>query len=436
MHSVPIFSGAGQQVPSEQKYFYSAPHYHKYIQTRKKTVMQDQITRLLPGVPSVESPFFSHIFSDPSIDDEIRRIAHDLNQNGFAVLDFPDDDFDRIADSIKAALNENFPWQDWLDFGFEKNNGLRAINAWKFDENVKRLATNARIIEILTTLFGRQAWPFQTLNFPVGTQQHVHTDSVHFSSVPERFMCGVWTALEDISADAGPLVYYPGSHKWPIFTNEHIGACSAEEKSELNQNAYEPLWRALIDVHEIKPVTFTPKKGQSLIWLANLLHGGNRQTNKQKTRWSQVTHYYFEGCAYHSPMHSDPFYGAISFRNLSNIITGEQVKHQYCGHDIDEAFIAAAKDRVGSKKVPLPADFDPEQYLLANRDLREANVDPVYHYRHYGISEGRPLTPLPEGFDGEQYLNANPDVRTANIDAAAHYRNYGKNEGRPLRPAE
>jgi hypothetical protein len=100
--------------------------------------MRDHISKLLPGVPDVESPFFSHIFSNPSIDDEIRRIAHDLNQNGFAVLGFPDDDFDRLADSIKVSLNDGFPWQDWLDFGFEKNNGLRAINAWKFDANVKR----------------------------------------------------------------------------------------------------------------------------------------------------------------------------------------------------------------------------------------------------------------------------------------------------------
>jgi ectoine hydroxylase-related dioxygenase (phytanoyl-CoA dioxygenase family) len=29
-------------------------------------------------------------------------------------------------------------------------------------------------------------------------------------------MCGVWVALEDMSEGAGPLEYYPGSHKWPI----------------------------------------------------------------------------------------------------------------------------------------------------------------------------------------------------------------------------
>jgi hypothetical protein len=42
---------------------------------------------------------------------------------------------------------------------------------------------------------------------------------------------------------------------------------------------------------------------------------------------------------------------------------------------------------------PLPPDFDNEQYLLANRDLLEAKVDPVWHYKYYGFKEGRPLRP-------------------------------------------
>lgn len=348
---------------------------------------------LLPGVPSVESPFFAQIFADPSIPEDTKRIATDLNRDGFAVLDFPDDDFNAVADSIRTSLHDKFAWDDWHEFGYNRNSGLRVINAWKTDENVKRLATNQKVIDLLSTLYGREAFPFQTLNFPVGTQQHVHTDSVHFSSFPERFMCGVWTALEDITEDAGPLVYYPGSHKWPIYTNEHLGICNAEAKSEFNQREYEPLWQALIDAHGAKPVTFTAKKGQSLIWAANLIHGGNRQTNKAKTRWSQVTHYYFDGCAYHSPMHSDPAIGAISFRTLHSITTGEKMTHKYAGQEIDPTFLHEARVRGGVKKVPLPEGFDPEQYLLANRDLREANMDPVYHYRNYGIHENRPLRP-------------------------------------------
>jgi len=59
----------------------------------------------------------------------------------------------------------------------------------------------------------------------VGTHQPFHADSVHFRSVPERFMCGVWVALEEIDDDNGPLEHFAGPHRLPIYVNEHIGAC-------------------------------------------------------------------------------------------------------------------------------------------------------------------------------------------------------------------
>lgn len=350
--------------------------------------------KLLPGVPSVESPFFEHIFSDPSVDDETRRVARELNQNGFAVIDFPDEEFDSVAEAIKSTLHDKFRWDEWRNIGFSAGEGMRILDAWATNEHVKHLAVNQKIISLLTRLFGRQAWPFQTLNFPVGTQQHYHTDSIHFSSMPERFMCGVWTALEDIGEDAGPLVYYPGSHKWPIYTNEHLGLCSAESPTKLNQQTYEPLWEALVELHGVKPQTFQAKKGQSLIWLSNLLHGGHKQTNPEKTRWSQVTHYYFEGCAYYTPMYSDPFYGSINFFHLKNLVTGERTTNQYSGFEIPEDFITQSRERhpKGTMAV-LPPDFDPELYLLANKDVFDAGADPFYHYRHFGWKENRRLRP-------------------------------------------
>ncbi|ESS41290.1 Phytanoyl-CoA dioxygenase [Burkholderia cenocepacia KC-01] len=336
----------------------------------------------------MESPFFEKIFSNPSIDSETRRIAAQLNEKGYAIIDFPDAEFSSVADRIKANLRDGYNWQYWMERGYEVGDGLRIQDAWTFDADVKRIATNEHIIKLLSTLFGRQAWPFQTLNFPVGTQQHMHTDSVHFSSAPERFMCGVWTALEDIGPDAGPLLYYPGSHKWPIFTNEHIGICATDFGQKPNQSVYEPMWRALVDAHGIKPETFHAKKGQALIWLANLLHGGNKQRDKSKTRWSQVTHYYFEDCAYYTPMWSDPFYGTIAFRELPNVMTGEITRNAYLGRQIPI-------ETVGSAHITrsLPADFDPEQYLSANPDVRAAGVDPATHYLSHGWREMRSLRP-------------------------------------------
>jgi len=139
-----------------------------------------------------------------------------LNEDGIAVFRFPDDRFDERAERIKAQLAPRFDFPGWKAGGWKSGNSMRIGDAWRFDRDVRALATNPQVLALLSAIYGRKAWPFQTLNFPVGTQQHYHSDSIHFSSIPERFMCGIWVALEDINPDAGPLEYYPGSHTWPI----------------------------------------------------------------------------------------------------------------------------------------------------------------------------------------------------------------------------
>ncbi len=86
------------------------------------------------------------------------------------------------------------------------------------------------------------------------------------------------------------------------------------------------------------------KKGQALIWTANLLHGGDRQKDRNKTRWSQVTHYFFDNCAYYTPMFSDPFYGHIDFRDAYDIGTRSQMKQMYAGHEIDPKFVQSMRE--------------------------------------------------------------------------------------------
>ena len=192
---------------------------------------------LLSGVPLVESPFFEEALAELEWDEPTRAAARHLREHGWAVIDFPDPEIDAVAERIKQSLHSHYDWNHWRTEGWRNNDGLRIQDAHKFNPDVQRIAANPRVLELLSALYGRRAWPFQTLNFSVGTQQHLHSDSLHFSSVPERFMCGVWVALEDVGPTQGPLVYYSGSHKWPIYVNEHIGYCRAGKWSEPSQEA-------------------------------------------------------------------------------------------------------------------------------------------------------------------------------------------------------
>lgn len=289
------------------------------------------MTNIFPGLPLIESPIFSALKADWGLNVEEERIATSLYEKGYAVFDFPDIGLDDRIARIQHHLGPRYR-VDFSQADADKTCGERRIqDAWTFDADVRAIAANQSVIDLLSKLYGRKAFPFQTLNFPVGTQQEAHSDSVHFSCLPERFMCGVWLAMEDISPDAGPLFYYPGSHHWPIMTNALIGRQGYGSVLESAQDPYGPAWRALCDAHGTQPETFLARKGQALIWCANLLHGGSRQNNPMLTRWSQVTHYYFDDCIYYTPAFSDEAIGKLAMRDLVAISDGQPRPNQYLG---------------------------------------------------------------------------------------------------------
>jgi hypothetical protein len=344
---------------------------------------------LLPGFPHVESPFFSRIFDDPAIDEATRQIAASLARDGYAAIEFPDPDIVQRADAIRARWASRFELDAWRRHGHANGDSPRVRDAWRNDPDVRAIAANPSVMALLQRLYGRRPMPFQTLNFPVGTQQHVHSDTVHFHSHPARFMCGVWVALEDIDAENGPLMYYPGSHRWPILDNEHIGAPVDAADQPPSQAMFEPAWRALIEAHGTPARTFHARKGQAFIWAANLLHGGAPQRDPARTRWSQVTHYFFENCAYYVPMMSAPMRGKIAFRNLVDIATGEPLGQHQTGGPIAPEFVAAAEPEM----MRLLRTFDSARYLAANPDVAAAGVDAFDHYVRHGRREGRKLAP-------------------------------------------
>ena len=174
----------------------------------------------------------------------------------------------------------------------------RVQDAWHVSENVKALALAPRVLEVLEELYGRKPLPFQSINFRRGTEQAPHSDALHFSSIPEGYMCGVWVALEDIDMDNGPLVYYPGSQKLPMVTMSEVGVDASKSEYE----RYEQHIAAVIEREGLEPEYGTIRKGQALLWASNLLHGGAIQGDMARTRHSQVTHYFFEDCRYYTPM--------------------------------------------------------------------------------------------------------------------------------------
>ena len=213
--------------------------------------------------------------------------------------------------------------------------GERVQDAWSYVPAVRRLATAEAVMSTLEALYGRRPVPFQTLNFRRGTQQATHSDLLHFNSFPPRFMAGVWIALEDVQPRSGPLHYYPGSHRLPVYELHDLAMTSSSFSNRDEQYAaYGEFVRELIAASKLPKETLTLQQGQALIWSSNLLHGGEPIDDPASTRRSQVTHYYFEDCRYYTPLYSDPPLGRFAWRRVTDISTGRTAPHVYAGKTV------------------------------------------------------------------------------------------------------
>ncbi|MDE5096743.1 MAG: phytanoyl-CoA dioxygenase family protein [Trichodesmium sp. St11_bin5] len=281
------------------------------------------------NLPWVDSPFFEQIFNQLNLDNYTREIVKQFAEQGYVIIDdLGIENISEIVDRIVKDLTPIYGEKGKVKSAWIYNDRIQ--DAWTFNQDVKKIATAPHIINLLKILYQREPIPFQTLNFRFGTEQSTHSDSIHFSSVPARFMCGVWVALEDIDANNGPLHYYPGSHKLPIFDLNDLGITGSYQNKPYDiYPVYEEFLQSLIEYNGLKKVELYVKKGQALIWAANLLHGGSPVLDKNRTRYSQVTHYYFSDCMYYIPLLSDPFLCRVHFKEVKNIITGEVVNHVY-----------------------------------------------------------------------------------------------------------
>lgn len=206
------------------------------------------------------------------------------------------------------------------------------------------IATDPRILDLLESLYGRRPVPFQTLNFSHGSEQRPHSDRVHFVSVPERYMVGVWVALEDVGPDNGTLCYYPGSQKLPHydFDDLHLRFLNynrddaLEGETYADYDRYEDFVERLMAEAGLERVELTAPKGSVLIWAAGLVHGGTPVRRPGATRWSQVTHCFFEDCLYYVPIYSNRVIGDLYLKKVADLATGEPVRQVYRGVPLPE----------------------------------------------------------------------------------------------------
>jgi ectoine hydroxylase-related dioxygenase (phytanoyl-CoA dioxygenase family) len=174
----------------------------------------------------------------------------------------------------------------------------KLIDAYAHSDDIRKMMLSERIVRFLNIIFDRPALAFQSLYFEKGSQQDIHQDTAYVRVNRPMEMVGTWIAMEDIQEGSGELEYFVGSHRVPEFL-------WGEEKSKWMPygSPDHPQFLAHLKSESermgLQRVKFRPKKGDALVWHADLCHGGAEITNPT-TRRSFVSHW--------CPVTAHPFY--------------------------------------------------------------------------------------------------------------------------------
>lgn len=330
------------------------------------------LTQPVVNLPWVESPFFARELAARAgrLDPDQQRLATSFHDRGYVAVEQLVDH--ALCDAIVREVDPLFEDPETVQ-------GRRVQDAWRSGcDSVRQLAILSGVQDLLRLLYERRPIPFQTLDFKWGTQQPGHSDSLHFSCLPARYMCGVWVALEDVGERNGPLFYYPGSHRLPELTFYDLGLAS----STSSYNYYESFQHELMDELGFTPIEFHARKGDALIWSSNVVHGGKPVLDEPSTRWSQVTHYYFDDCIYYTPMHSESAVGELLLRDIVDLNTMERVAHSHKGVPVSTHPLGNGRSRISfgaESKAESPSEHP--QVL----PLREAMVYMIRSLESYSV---------------------------------------------------
>lgn len=229
-----------------------------------------------------------------SLPEEDRSSLLNFHNEGYSILRnfFTEQQVEKANSEIERLLREGkvkFKYGNRIMFAFRQSEALRSLGC------------DPRLTNILSTLLHTPAVLFQSINFLKGSEQHTHSDSIHMTTYPLGKLAAVWIALEDIDESNGPLHYYPKSHLLPYYLNaDYDNEGNSLLIGDKTYTEYEKMIEEKIRESNLPKKIFSARKGDLLIWHANLFHGGEPHLDKTRTRKSMVFHYFGrEAVCYH-----------------------------------------------------------------------------------------------------------------------------------------
>ncbi len=211
--------------------------------------------------------------------------------------------FDELGYCIVADLFNESEVQDIEDFfeeykcsggkvfdsglGYEETDPtqqqLRAMHPHRYSEKVKGWFLHANVADVLEELLGKPALGVQTMYYfkPPGAKgQGMHQDNFYLLTKPATCIAA-WTAIDSAELENGCLWMVPRSNNGPILCPEESAA----------------KWMDYGDSHigkfprEQKPVPVEVKRGETVFFGGNLIHGSGPNRTTDRSRRTFIGHY-------------------------------------------------------------------------------------------------------------------------------------------------
>ena len=191
-----------------------------------------------------------------------------------------EDFFEEFQRSGAAVYDGNIKNLEEID---KTKQQVRAMHPHRYSSKVVEWFLNARVAAVLEELLGRPALGAQTMYYfkPPGAKgQGMHQDNFYLLSKPATCIAA-WTAIDTADLDNGCMYVVPGSHRGDILCPEDGG-----EK-----------WMSYGDTHITKfprgqkPVPVFVKRGETLFFGGNLIHGSGPNRTKDRSRRTFIGHY-------------------------------------------------------------------------------------------------------------------------------------------------
>jgi phytanoyl-CoA hydroxylase len=230
------------------------------------------------------------------------------DENGYLVLPgfFPEHEVARINDVIETAWRERrqpdnptvidvlvgpegerrMYFRDAPDDA--KDRPYKLNDLYLLNSDIREFVLDRRLVAVLRDLIGGDPAVCNSLNFEYGSEQDYHFDTYYMPGPCKDGLVVTSIYLEDVHPDAGPLTFFPGSHRIPPYRFSHGGIYAAPDEME----AATEYARRELQSRSLTAEEFMGKKGDVFIWHEQLYHGGRPINDASRTRRSLVTHYW------------------------------------------------------------------------------------------------------------------------------------------------